>query len=1411
MKRITYCITFMLCLVLTIGAFGQAAETVNGTVTTTLPFMNLSRTTPNTGTYYPPNPIAPVLIYDNGPIINVAPDRSRVENVTLGMTFLGAGAQTTANNRVADEVTLAADYDISELDFYTYQTGSTTTSTITGITLQIWDGVPGAGGSTVVWGDATTNVLAATTWSNVYRDSETTPATNRPIMVATVAPVGLTLTAGTYWLDWNYSGSLASGPWAPPIAILGVTTTGNALQSIAGGAYNPLLDAGTSSQQGLPFQIYGTALAGGPVTECGTGNPQPIPVTGTGGFPCVGGPTTSPANVSATGTIGAAAGDYTLDSVEINLTHTWDSDLDITLVSPMGTSLDLSSDNGGSGDNYTNTVFMDGAPLITTGAAPFTGTFQAEGGTFATTFAGEPINGNWTLSICDDTGGDSGTLLSYCINFSEILVVGNPPTITCPGDITINNTGGLCSGVANFIGIADDIEDGNLNGSIIATPPSGSAFAVGDTMVTLSVTDSDGNTATCDFMVTVLDAEDPVAVCQDITVDLDASGMATITAADVDNGSTDNCAIASMSLDVSSFDCSMTGANTVTLTVTDNAGNSSTCTSTVTVQDVTAPVITCIGAPGTVTDTASDSPALAIPDSNPVGVSTTITIADDFDITDLNVNLDITHTWVGDLIVTLESPAGTSAVLIDRMGTTSGGVGCSSNDLMITLDDEATSPIEDECQPGPPAASGSFTPNNPLSAFDGESTMGDWILTISDNAGGDTGTLNTWGLEYSYDVSATPLNVYLDANGMASIDPNDLINTVDEACGYTITAGGGGGGTMGSLTTLFATNNGGSSGWAVMYDVTVGPNDIEVTEIDINTSGTVAFDLDLYVLTGTYVGNETNAAAWGAPAASGSGVGAGTDLPSNVVLGTPVMLSANTTYGFAVVTTGVGQSYTNGTGCPGNQCYSNSDITIDLGSAVAGLFSGSVFSPRVWNGTIHYTIAGSDLDFTCADLGENQIEVTVTDDSGNVDTCIATVNVIDLIAPIITCGPEPTVSETVSDSPNLAIPDNDPTGVNSTITITEDVTIDDLNINLDVTHTWVGDVTTTITSPAGTSVIIVDRPGYTGSGFGCSGDDILATLDDAGTGAVEDQCGAGVPTIDGTFTPNNPLAAFNGESTMGDWTITISDSAGGDTGTLNSWGITYSYANTNTDIVIELGPDGTAIIDPYDIINSIDEACGIDTAAVDVNEVSCADIGTTILVTVFVNDTSGNTASCSANITVVDLLPPVLTCPADQTVDPGAGNLFYILPDYFATGEATADDNCTDPVTITTQDPAPGTPLPDGTYTITMTATDEYGNTSTCDFELTVETILGVDSNNLEAGLALYPNPAGNVVNLVNRTNISLEKMMIFDINGKLVSQTDLRTMQGEKAVDVSSLASGVYMVQIIGDNASTVKRLIKE
>ncbi|MCK9335962.1 MAG: HYR domain-containing protein, partial [Candidatus Cloacimonetes bacterium] len=97
---------------------------------------------------------------------------------------------------------------------------------------------------------------------------------------------------------------------------------------------------------------------------------------------------------------------------------------------------------------------------------------------------------------------------------------------------------------------------------------------------------SGGSTAT----VTIIDNEPPTAICQDVTIELDGSGSATITASDVDYGSYDALDI-TYALDITSFDCDDLGSNTVTMTVTDSNGNSSQCQSTVTVEDNIDPVI----------------------------------------------------------------------------------------------------------------------------------------------------------------------------------------------------------------------------------------------------------------------------------------------------------------------------------------------------------------------------------------------------------------------------------------------------------------------------------------------------------------------------------------------------------------------------------------------------------------------------------------------------------------------------------------------------------------------------------------------------------------------------------------------------------------------------------------------------
>ncbi len=160
------------------------------------------------------------------------------------------------------------------------------------------------------------------------------------------------------------------------------------------------------------------------------------------------------------------------------------------------------------------------------------------------------------------------------------------------------------------------------------------------------------------------------------------------------------------------------GTTTVTWTLTDDSGNMVQCSFDVTVNDVEAPVIVCEGEPTTVTDTASVSPGLPII-SNAGPVISVLTVGDDFDITDLDVNLDIAHTWVGDLVVTIESPAGTVVIIVDRPGVPATGLGCSNDDILATLDDEASDPVEDECGAGTPTIDGTFIPNNPLDVFDG--------------------------------------------------------------------------------------------------------------------------------------------------------------------------------------------------------------------------------------------------------------------------------------------------------------------------------------------------------------------------------------------------------------------------------------------------------------------------------------------------------------------------------------------------------------------------------------------------------------------------------------------------------------------------------------------------------------------
>ena len=138
--------------------------------------------------------------------------------------------------------------------------------------------------------------------------------------------------------------------------------------------------------------------------------------------------------------------------------------------------------------------------------------------------------------------------------------------------------------------------------------------------------------------------------------------------------------------------------------------------------------------------------------------------------------------------------------------------------------------------------------------------------------------------------------------------------------------------------------------------------------------------------------------------------------------------------------------------------------------------------------------------------------------------------------------------DTASTNVPLAISAAGTPTVNSTLVIpAEDgVTIDAITIAVDITHTWVRDLTVTLISPAGTQVKLVDRP-CTNAAL----NNIQATFDDAGIALI---C-ANNPAVGGTIIPFEALSAFNGESTTGTWTLRVADQANQDGGSINSWTI----------------------------------------------------------------------------------------------------------------------------------------------------------------------------------------------------------------------------------------------------------------
>tara|TARA_R110000850_G_scaffold218852_1_gene344376 strand:- start:201 stop:4634 length:4434 start_codon:yes stop_codon:yes gene_type:complete len=1004
-----------------------------------------------------------------------------------------------------------------------------------------------------------------------------------------------------------------------------------------------------------------------------------------------------------------------------------------------------------------------------------------------------------------------------------------------------------------------------------------------------------------------------------LVIQLDSDGIASITAADIDSGSTDNCGIVSSSVSPNTFDCSNIGPNIVTLTVTDASGNSSTCTRTIIIEDNIAPVITCV--PNATRDT---DPGVC--EYTVVGTEFDATFTDNCTSAIITNDLNGTATLAGEVL-----PLGDTTVVWivdDGNGQTAT---CTT---VITIEDNEAPVLACVTDQTIDTDAGVCTYTHSGIA---------WDATATDNCSVDTITYELTGVTTGTGTSLDGVVFNLGETTVTWTATDGSTNT--DVCSFTVTVEDNEAPEITCVTDQIIDTDAGVCTYThsgIAWDATATDNcsvDTIAYELTGATTGTgttldgVVFNLgettvtwtatdgstntDVCLFTVTVEDNEAPIAMCAAPFtiqldANGDAsiTVADIDMGSTDNCGIDTITISQSDFDCSHV--GDNTITLTITDVNGNISTCTTVVTVEDNVAPEAICAAPFTVQLDFFGNASITVADIDngssdacgiasmtiepSEFTCDDIGDNVVTLTVTDNNGNVSTCTTVVTVEDTLAPQIVCpndividtepgsceatvffapasafdncegfiattqtaGPPSgstfpigvtTISFSATDASGntatcdftITVVDNQaPVAVCQNITIALDadglasITAEDLDggstdncgsaltftasqTDFDCSHVGDNTITLTVTDAEGNSstcTAIVTVEDTIAPEALCVAP-FTIQLDANGTASItaadidagsSDTCG--IDSI--TISQSEFTCADLGENVI---TLTVTDPSGNESTCTTTVTVedTIDPIVACLDFTLELGADGTALLTPEDIGGTSTDNCEITITAIDIEEFDCDDIGTPVLVTYFASDASGNIASCTAMVTVIDALGPVIDCPADQTVDTDPDSITYTVPDYFGEGLATATDNCTDPVTIFTQDPAPGTLLLDGTYTVTLTAEDAFGNETVCEFELIVETILGAEDRTDFSSLTMYPNPAEYTVTIGNPNSLAIDKVAVYDLQGRLVMNINTQGATGNQTLDVSELSSAVYMVVIESEGRQSVKRLIRK
>ncbi|MBX2827800.1 MAG: T9SS type A sorting domain-containing protein [Flavobacteriaceae bacterium] len=1076
-----------------------------------------------------------------------------------------------------------------------------------------------------------------------------------------------------------------------------------------------------------------------------------------------------------------------------------------------------------------------------------------------------------TMSVTDPSGN-----ISTCT--SIITVEDNiAPTALCQ-DITVQLD------ATGSVSISDsDIDNGsydNCSFTSTITPNTFSCANIGVNTVTYTLTDSSGNSTTCNALVTVEDTVAPATICQDITIQLDSSGMASITATEVDGGSTDACGIASSTIDILDFDCDDIGINTITLTITDVNGNTSSCIAQVTVEDTMVPTASCqditipLDASGSATITPADIDGgssdncsfngsvtpntfsctdigpntvtymLTDGSGNTSSCSAIVTVVDNIfptatcqdliiqldsngmasiSVNDIdngsfdncsiaNANIDITNFNCADIgsnavTLTVTDPSGNTSTCVASVTVEdpiAPNIIC--QDITVQLDATGIATITaGDIDGGSTDACGIVSTSIDITEFDcNDIGTNPVTLTVVDTNGNISNCVALVTVEDTIAPSTIcqDITIQLDTDGMASITVDDIDNGSTDACGIVSTSI--------DIMDFDCTDVGTNTVTLTVTDIhgNTSTCSATVTVEDTNTTTAICQDITIQLDTNGMASIVADDVDGGSVAACSSANLAiditdftCANVGDNTVTLTVTDVNGNTSTCTALVTV-------EDTIAPTILCQ---DITVQLDEtgianiAATDIDNGSTDACGIANTTIDIT------NFDCNDLGENTVTLTATDINGNIASCQATVTVEDRIAPTVQCQ-DITVQldENGMVSITADLIDNassDACGIaNRSIDLSNfdcsnlgansvELTITDANGNLASCYAtvWVEDTIAPIVN-CENLVIELDANG-------------MATIDPSDLESeISDACGIATMTLDkSTFD-----CADLGENNIA---LTVSDDSGNTTTCTAIVTIVDTIAPiiNCSNVTVPLNAEGYATITP-EYLASISDNCGIASTSLDIFEFDCSDVGVPISVQIFAEDINGNTATCSAQISVVDNLPPVLSCPSDPVVELPPGVSVYELPDYVGIGMFSAQDNCSDSVRTLGQYPAPGTPLTEGVHIVSIVTIDNNGEFDRCLFELTlINTTIEEDMPNILGSLVLYPNPTNDRFFLSNELSLQLDDLRIYDITGRLVKEVPLNGTGILTPIDVTELASATYLIVISAGDDQFTRQLIKE